>query len=524
MSNYKLTGNESLGIEFGSTRIKAVLIDPDCNLIASGDHEWENRFVDGIWTYSLEDAWNGLQDAYDDLNNTCQEKFGSYIDQLASIGFSGMMHGYLPFDSEDRLLCPFRTWRNTITGEAASKLTACFDFNIPQRWSIAHLYQAILNKEEHVGNIAFITTLAGYIHWQLSGKKVLGVGEASGMFPIDSNTNDYDNKMLDIFSSLDEVARYDWSIREILPKVLTAGENAGTLTSEGAKKLDRSGRLMPGAVMSPPEGDAGTGMTATDSIAPRTGNVSAGTSIFSMVVLEKPLKNVYEEIDIVTTPVGKPVAMVHCNNCCTDLDYWVKLFFDLLQRTGSQITKPQLYDLLYDAALSGDSDCGGLIHFNYFSGEPVSHVDDGRPMFIRTQDAHFNLPNFMRSQIFSAMATLSIGMEILEKESVCIDRLMGHGGLFKTPVVGQKLMAGAMKTPVSVMTTAGEGGAWGAALLARYVIDGKGMMLDEYLDKSVFADCEKMTMEPNPDDINGFAEFMKKYKQALNVQRAAAIL
>lgn len=521
MANFSLSGRESLGIEFGSTRIKAVLVDCDCNPIASGDYTWENQLEDGVWTYSMEDAMVGLQSAYASLNEDCVAKFGSAITELASIGFSGMMHGYLPFDKNDNLLCPFRTWRNTITGEAAAKLTELFGFNIPQRWSIAHLYQAILNGESHVENIAYITTLAGYIHWQLTGNKVLGVGEASGMFPIDSSTNDYNKAMLTAFADLDEVKRYDWSITDILPRVLTAGENAGTLTEYGAKILDPTGKLKPGAVLCPPEGDAGTGMTATNSITPKTGNVSAGTSIFSMIVLEKQLSGVHEEIDIVTTPTGKPVAMVHCNNCCTDLDYWVRLFSQLLQKAGTDISKPQLYDLLYQSALDGDGDCGGLLNFNYFSGEPVSHVDDGRPMFVRAQGATFDLPNFMRSQIYSAMATLCIGMEILEKENVTIDRLMGHGGLFKTPVVGQRLMAGAMKTPVSVMTTAGEGGAWGSAILARYAIDGGDMTLDEYLDSKVFADCKKTTINPDPDDSRGFEEYLAKYKAALDVQRVA---
>lgn len=341
------------------------------------------------------------------------------------------------------------------------------------------------------------------------------------MFPIDSNTNDYDRTMLTAFANLDEVRQYDWNITDILPRVLVAGENAGTLTESGAKKLDPTGNLEAGAILCPPEGDAGTGMTATNSIAPRTGNVSAGTSIFSMIVLEKQLSKVYEEIDIVTTPTGKPVAMVHCNNCCTELDYWVRMFHQLLQKAGADITKPQLYDLLYQSALDGASNCGGLLSFNYFSGEPVSHVDDGRPMFVRSQDATFDLPNFMRCQIYSTMATLCIGMEILEKENVVINRLMGHGGLFKTPVVGQRLMAGAMKTPVSVMTTAGEGGAWGSAILARYAIDGGDMTLDEYLDRMVFANCKKTTINPDPDDSRGFEEYLTKYKAALDVQRVA---
>lgn len=521
MSTYKLTGNESLGIEFGSTRIKAVLVDEQCNPIASGSHTWENRNENGIWTYHNDDIWNGLQDAYSKLNEDCEKKFSSAVTKLASIGFSAMMHGYLPFDKDGRQLAEFRTWRNTITGAAAKELTELFGFNIPQRWSIAHLYQAVLNGEEHVKDIAFLTTLAGYVHWQLSGRKVLGIGEASGMFPIDSETYNYDETMLSKFSSLDNVKKYGWNIKEILPSVLLAGEDAGTLTEQGAKLLDVSGRLEPGAVMCPPEGDAGTGMTATNSVTVKTGNVSAGTSIFSMVVLEKQLSRVYEEIDIVTTPVGKPVAMVHCNNCCTDLDYWVNLFAEFSKAGGCDIPKYKIYDLLYQAALDGDADCGGVVNFNYFSGEPVSHTDDGRPMFIRTQNCNFNLANFFRAQIFSAMATLKIGMEILENENVKIDCLMGHGGLFKTPVVGQKLMAGAMNSPVAVMETAGEGGAWGCAVLARYAIDNKGESLEDYLSSRVFSKCNSSTIEPDAEDVKGFEKYMNLYKSALPVQKSA---
>lgn len=521
MSTYILTGKESLGIEFGSTRIKAVLVDENCNPVASGSHNWENRLENGVWTYHNDDIWNGLQDAYSNLNKECEEKFDAAIKELASIGFSAMMHGYLPFDKEGRQLAEFRTWRNTITGDAAKELTELFSFNIPQRWSIAHLYQAILNGEEHVKDIAFLTTLAGYVHWQLSGKKVLGIGEASGMFPIDSNTNQYNSEMLAAFSALENVKKYDWNIEDILPSVLLAGEDAGTLTEEGAKLLDVSGRLKAGAVMCPPEGDAGTGMTATNSVTVKTGNVSAGTSIFSMVVLENQLSKVYEEIDMVTTPVGKPVAMVHCNNCCTDLDYWVNIFAEFAKASGSDMPKYEIYDLLYQAALSGDADCGGVVNFNYFSGEPVSHTDDGRPMFIRTQNCNFNLSNFFRAQIYSAMATLKIGMEILENENVKIDCLMGHGGLFKTPVVGQKLMAGAMNSPVSVMETAGEGGAWGCAVLARYAVDHNGESLEDYLNSKVFSKCKSSTIEPDAEDVKGFEEYMKLYKAALPVQKSA---
>ncbi len=521
MADYKLTGREALGIEFGSTRIKAVLIDEECNPIASGGHTWENKFENGVWTYHIDDVWAGLQDAYSNLNKEANEKFGSTIKKLKSIGFSAMMHGYLPFDKNDNQLAEFRTWRNTITGDAASELTELFGFNIPQRWSIAHLYQAILNGENHVKDIAFLTTLAGYVHYKLSGQKVMGVGEASGMFPIDSDTNDYDKGMIDKFNNLEKVKACGWDIESILPKVLVAGDNAGYLTEEGAKLLDVSGELESGILMCAPEGDAGTGMVATNAVGEKTGNISAGTSIFSMVVLEKQLSQVYEEIDMVTTPTGKPVAMVHCNNCCTDLDYWVNMMSEFASEASSTLNKGQIYDLLYNKALEGDADCGGVVNFNYFSGEPVSHTDDGRPMFLRTQGANFNLANFFRAQIYATMATLKIGMEILEKEEVKIDCLTGHGGLFKTPIVGQKLMAGAVNAPISVMETAGEGGAWGIAVLAAFASDKDGETLEEYLDDKVFSKYKSSTIEPDENDVNGFKAYMTTYKKALAVEKAA---
>lgn len=521
MSDYIITGKETLGIEFGSTRIKAVLIDSDCSIVATGAYDWENKLENGIWTYSLDDIHKGLQGAYMSLDDAVFGKFNTHIKTLSSIGISAMMHGYMPFDGEGKLLVPFRTWRNTITGEAASKLTKLFNFNIPQRWSIAHLYQAILNKEEHINNIKFITTLAGYIHWQLCGERVLGVGEASGMFPIDSSTCNYDASMIEKFSSLEDVKALDWKLEDILPKVLSAGENAGTLTEQGAKMLDPNGNLQPGALMCPPEGDAGTGMVATNSISVRTGNVSAGTSIFSMIVLDKLLDNVYEEIDMVTTPTGKPVAMVHCNNCCTDLDYWVKLFIDFNKLVGGDLTKPQIYDMLYNTALDGDDDCGGLVSFNYFSGEPVTKMQSGRPLFVRQENSSFNLSNFMRTQVYSTMAVLKIGMEILDLENVQIDRITGHGGLFKTPVVGQRFMAGALNSPITVMETAGEGGAWGIAVLARYLVDKNGKSLDDYLSGVVFADCESVTVEPLKSDVDGYNKYIKLYKQALEVEKSA---
>ena len=521
MAEYVINGNESLGIEFGSTRIKAILVDEHCNPIASGSHSWENRLENGIWTYHTDDIWTGLQDAYNKLNEDVEAKYNTKIKKLSSIGFSAMMHGYLPFDKDGNQLAEFRTWRNTITLQAAEELTKKFNFNIPQRWSIAHLYQAILNEEEHVKDIVFLTTLAGYVHWKLSGRKVLGIGEASGMFPIDSGINDYNAEMLDRFSNLAAVEKYDWNIREILPKVLLAGECAGYLTENGAKLLDTSGNLQAGAVMCPPEGDAGTGMVATNSIAEKTGNISAGTSIFSMVVLEKQLSRVYEELDMVTTPTGKPVAMVHCNNCCTDLDYWVNLFYEFTKLSGSALSKPQIYDMLYNAALDADKDCGGIVSYNYFSGEPVAKMESGRPLFIRGENSKFNLSNFMRAHIYSAMATLKIGMEILESENVSIDRLTGHGGLFKTPVVGQKLMAAAMNAPVAVLETAAEGGAWGIAVLARYAADSENLGLEAYLDKNIFRKYKSTTISPESEDVSGFEKYMNIYKNCLAVERAA---
>ena len=521
MSNFKLNGSECLGIEFGSTRIKAILIDDEFNVLATGSYDWENKLVDGYWTYSIDDIWHGLQSAYKSLNDECENKFSSKITSLSAIGFSAMMHGYLAFDKDDNLLVPFRTWRNTTTAQAARELTRVFNFNIPQRWSIAHLYQAILNNEEHVKDISYITTLAGYVHYKLTGKKALGIGDASGMFPIDSDINNYNQEMLETFSNLENVKQFDWNIKDILPKVLLAGENAGTLSDDGAKLLDPSATLKAGALMCPAEGDAGTGMVATNSVAQRTGNISAGTSIFSMIVLEKQLSRVYEEIDMVTTPTGKSVAMVHCNNCCTDLDYWVKLFIEFSSLSGSNLTKGEIYDLLYNEALKGDSDCGKIVSINYFSGEPVTGFLQGRPMVLRSENSNFNLANFMRTHIYSAIATLKIGMEILEEENVDIDKLMGHGGLFKTKYVGQKLMAGAMKTPVSVLSTAGEGGAWGIAVLASYAKNNFGLPLEEFLDKKVFSKYEISTVEPDINDVNGFEKYITLYKKSLAVEKSA---
>lgn len=522
LEKFNLSGSETLGIELGSTRIKAVLIDEKCNPVASGSHNWENKMENGYWTYSLDDVWAGIRDAYNNLNNEVYEKSGQRIKTLSAIGFSAMMHGYLAFDKDGNQLAQFRTWRNTTTSQAASKLTELFGFNIPQRWSVAHLYQAVLNGEEHVKDISYITTLAGYVHYMLTGVKAVGISEASGMFPIDSNINDYDNEMLDKFSSLPEVSAYPWDIRDILPKALPAGAEAGRLTAEGAKLLDESGNLEAGILLCPPEGDAGTGMAATNSVREKTGNVSAGTSIFSMIVLQKPLSKVYEEIDMVTTPSGKPVAMVHCNNCCTDLDYWVNMFYELLRSCGSDIEKSALYDLLYEKALEGDTDCGGIVNYNYFSGEPVAHTNSGAPLMFRSPESKLNVSNFFRAQIYSALSTLKIGMEILEKEGVEIDCINGHGGLFKTPVVGQKLLAAALNTPVAVTKTAGEGGAWGIALLAQYAHDTKGETLEDYLDKYVFANNESSVELPDKSDAEGFNKYMQIYKKGLAAEIAAA--
>ncbi|MGN0419043.1 MAG: xylulokinase [Acetatifactor sp.] len=516
-------GRTALGIEFGSTRIKAVLVDESHQPIAMGTHDWENRLENNIWTYSLEDIWNGLQGCYRSLTEDVLAKYGETLTTIGSIGFSGMMHGYMAFDEAGELLVPFRTWRNTMTEEACKELTPLFNFNIPQRWSIAHLYQAILSGEEHVKDITFFTTLAGYIHWMLSGEKVMGIGEASGMFPIDSTIFDYDQKMLAQFDELIAPRGFGWKLAEILPKVLVAGENAGALTEAGAKLLDPSGNLKAGIPMCPPEGDAGTGMVATNAVKVRTGNISAGTSIFSMVVTEKALSKVHEEIDMVTTPDGYPVAMVHCNNCTSDLNAWVNLFDEFAGKFGMKIDKNELYGTLYREALTADTDCGGLISYNYFSGEPVTGLNAGRPMFVRTPDAKFSLANFMRSNLYSAMATLKIGNDILLKEeNVKVDALMGHGGLFKTPVVGQQLMAAAFNSPVTVMDTASEGGAWGMAVLAAYMQEkGDGETLPEYLSNRIFAGQTGTTIAPKAEDVAGFDAYVARYKSTLIAEKAA---
>lgn len=516
-------GKAVLGIELGSTRIKAVLIDEDGRPIASGSHDWENRYEDGVWTYHLEDIWEGLRDSYKKLKENVKEQYQVSIHTLSAIGLSAMMHGYMAFDEKGQLLVPFRTWRNTMTEQASEELTEWFSYHIPQRWSIAHLYQAILNKEEHVKNIHYMTTLAGYLHWQLTGEKIVGVGEASGMFPIDAKTHDFNEKMIACFDEKIQDRQYPWNLREILPTVLPAGEAAGKLTEEGAKRLDPDGELEAGIVLCPPEGDAGTGMAATNSVAVRTGNVSAGTSVFAMVVLEKELSKVYPEIDLVTTPSGDPVAMVHCNNCTSDLNAWVSLFDEFAKAAGMKIDKNELFAILYNKALEGDADCGGLLAYNYFSGEHITGFEEGRPLFVRTPNSRFDLANFMRTHLFTALGALKVGMDILLKEEhVQLDCILGHGGLFKTPKVGQKVMAGALGVPVAVMETAGEGGAWGIALLASYMVrKEEEETLADYLNRKIFAGEHGKTIHPDESDMKGFDTFIERYQNGLAIERAA---
>lgn len=509
-----------LGIELGSTRIKAVLIGEDMKPIATGAHDWENRLENGYWTYPLEAVWAGIQDSYGKMAEDFRRKTGSELTVVDAIGFSAMMHGYMPFDKSGALLTPFRTWRNTTTGQAAAELTDLFGFNIPQRWSIAHLYQAMLNGEEHVERIDYLTTLAGYIHWKLTDRRVLGVGEASGMFPIDSGVNDFDGTMLDLFDQ--KAARYPWKIRDILPQVLTAGEEAGTLTAGGAKLLDPTGKLQPGIPLCPPEGDAGTGMTATNTVAVRTGNVSAGTSVFAMIVLEKALSRCYPEIDMVTTPTGKPVAMVHCNSCTSDLDAWVGLFSQFAQLTGTELSKSGVYAALYAHAMTGAADCGGLVAYNYFAGEPITGLDEGRPLFVRNPGG-MTLADFIRAHLYSSVATLKLGLDILfQQEHVVLDSLLGHGGFFKTPVVGQRVMAAAAGVPVTVMETAGEGGPYGMALLAAYACRREpGETLEAFLANRVFSGAPSTTLAPTQEDLEGFRAYIARYSAGLAVERTA---
>ncbi len=518
-----IDGKTILGIELGSTRIKAVLIDQNHEPLAAGTHDWENKLIDGIWTYSLEDVWKGLQDAYANLSADVKNKYGTDLVKIGAIGISAMMHGYLVFDKDGNQLVPFRTWRNTITEKSAEILSKELEFNIPQRWSIAHVYQAVLNDEKHIKDIALLTTLSSYVHLKLTGQNVIGLGEASGMFPIDSTINNFNENMVRKFNSLIEEKNLHWELEDILPKVLNAGDEAGKLTEAGARLLDKSGILQAGVPLCPPEGDAGTGMVATNSVAEQKGNISAGTSVFAMIVLEKDLSKVYPEIDMVTTPSGKPVAMVHSNSCTSDLDAWVKLFGEAIEAMGVKVDKTELYKTLYNKALEGESGGGGLLSYNYYSGEPITETGGGRPLFVRTPDSDFSLADFMRTLLFSTMGTIRLGMDILtEKENVKLKQLLGHGGLFKTKTVGQKLMAGALNVPVAVMESAAEGGAWGIALLAAYMLQKEeNETLENYLDKKVFAGMESSVIQPDPEDIKGFNAFMERYVAGLAIEKAA---
>lgn len=518
-----IRGETVLGIELGSTRIKAVLINEDHEPVANGYHDWENRLENGVWTYSLEDIWSGLQDCYQSLLRNVSEQYGVELTTFQAIGVSAMMHGYMAFDENGKLLAPFRTWRNTMTAPAAEELSKLFQFNIPQRWSVAHLTQALINHEPHVEQIRYLTTLSGYVHWKLTGERVLGIGDASGVFPIDSATNDYVASMLELFDARNAELNLPWKIRDILPHVLSAGDAAGCLTAEGAQLLDVSGKLRPGVPMCPPEGDAGTGMTATNSVAARTGNVSAGTSVFAMVVLEKPLERYYPEIDMVTTPSGKAVAMVQCNNCTSDLNAWVGLFGEFAQMIGAKITSDELYGGLYRKALEADANCGGLMAYNYYSGEHITGFEAGRPLFVRRPDAKFSLANFMRVHLYSSLASLKLGLNILlNEERVQIDRMLGHGGLFKTKGVGQRILAAAINAPVSVMEGAGEGGAWGIALLAAYMQWRRnGETLEDYLAQRVFVGRIGEEIAPDASEAADFEVFLRRYAAGLPMETAA---
>ena len=519
-----VTGNTTLGIELGSTRIKAVLIDENHAVLAAGGHGWENRYENGIWTYSIQDVWDGVQSCYRDLAQNVKNSYGITLTTVGSIGCSGMMHGYLPFDAKDNLLTPFRTWRNTMTEQAAKELTELFAYNVPMRWSIAFLWQAILNGEAHVGSISYLTTLGGYVHWKLTGEKVVGVGDASGMFPIDSATGRFNARMTNLFDSLLAEKQMPWRFHDIMPSVLPAGALGGHLTEEGARALDTLGNLRAGIPVCPPEGDADTGMVATGSIDVRTGNISAGTSSFAMIVMESDLNSYHMEIDMISTPSGKPVALVHTNTCTSDIDAWFRLLREAVEAFGVTVDTAKLYDTLYNKALAGDSDCGGMLAYNYYSGEPVAETEGGRPLFVREPDSRFTLDNFMRTHLFSALATLRIGMDILfEKEHVKVDVIAGHGGFFKTDIVGQRLMAAVMETPVSIIETAGEGGAWGMAILAAYMMrKEKEETLEAYLKNRIFSNVKKNVLSPDDADIQSFRDFLARYKKGLPIERAAA--
>ena len=518
-----INGKTALGIELGSTRIKAVLIDFQGRVLAVGIHDWENSFIDNIWTYSLEDIHTGVRSCYSSLRDVVKEKYGVVLDTAGAIGVSAMMHGYMALDKDGNQIAPFQTWRNTNTQQAADELTELFDFNIPLRWSVAHLYQRILDKEEHVKNLDYVGTLSAYIHWKLTGKKVIVIGDASGMFPIDSETCDYDASMVDKFNKLTEPYGYPWKVRDIFPKVLTAGENAGVLTEEGAAFLDETGSLKAGIPLCPPEGDAGTGMAATNSVAPRTGNVSAGTSTFAMIVLEKQLGRVYREIDMVTTPTGFPCAMSHANNGTSDLNAWVGIFGEFAELMGIKADTGELFGKLYTESLKGDADCGGLLAYGYYSGENITMLNEGRLAFLRTAESRFNLANFMRVHLYTSLGAVKLGLDILmEDEKVKVERIMGHGGFFKTKGVGQRYLAAAVGAPVTVMDTASEGGAWGIALLAAYLADKKpGERLEDYLDNRIFKELSGETIMPDEKDVEGFGTFMERYKAGLEIEKSA---
>ena len=517
-----LSGRASLGIELGSTRIKACLVGDDpATVLATGSHEWENQFVDRVWTYSIEAVWAGLQDAYANLVADVEARFGVRPESFGAVGVSAMMHGYLAFDADDELLVPFRTWRNTTTGRAAGELTELFGTNIPLRWSIAHLHQAVLDEEPHVPRVRFVTTLAGYVHWQLTGRKVIGIGDASGMFPIDSATKDYDATMLGQFDGLVAGSALALPVAELLPEVLVAGQAAGALTAEGAALLDPTGSLRPGAALCPPEGDAGTGMVTTNAVAPRTGNVSAGTSIFAMVVLERPLATVHEALDLVTTPAGESVAMVHCNNGASELAGRVGLFGRFASAAGVPLDSDAVFEALFREALDGDADAGGLLAYNHLAGEPIAGLDEGRPLFVRTPESRFTLANFMRAQLYGVFGTLSLGMRVLESEGVALEEMFAHGGVFRTAGVAQRFLAGALGAPVTVGESASEGGAWGIAVLASYLSSSGDLDLGAYLRERVFAGAESSTVQPDPQDVAGYAAYLDAYRAGLAVERTA---
>ncbi len=513
----------ALGIEFGSTRIKAVLVNDKNEPIASGSYDWENKYVNGVWTYDLEDIWKGLQGSYRNMAEDVEDKYGVELTSIGAFGVSAMMHGYMPFNKDGELMVPFRTWRNNITGEASGKLMELFHYNIPQRWSIAHLYQAILNGEEHVKDIDYITTLEAYIHWKLTGRRILGIGDAAGMFPVNSATKDYNEEMLQKFDGLVAPYGFPWKLREILPEVMVAGQEAGCLTEEGAKLLDVTGRLKAGIPMCPPEGDAGTGMVATNSVKQRTGNVSAGTSVFATIVLEKELSRAYTEIDMVATPAGDPAAMAHSNNCTSDLNAWVNVFKEFAEAMGMEVDMDKLFGTLYNKAMEGDADCGGLLSYCYFSGEHMTGFEEGCPLFVRSPKSKFTLANFMRNNLYTCLGAMRVGLNILtEKENVKIDKLLGHGGLFRTEGVGQQILADAVNAPVSVMSTAGEGGAWGIAVLASYMVNKEeGETLEHFLDEKVFAGNEGSTLGPKAEGVEGFHVFMERYLKGIPIERAA---